>query len=123
MQVEMDESQLNMLLNGIQQLVMAQTTLTQAMNQTATGAGTATATATPGAALFNSLPVSIPTCKGQTKENVVAWQLQVQNVFHAKGITNEPLKVHYAATGLQDTALHWYLNKVKEAGDNAPYDN
>jgi hypothetical protein len=65
------------------------------------------------------ISVKIPTFKGAPKDNVMTWMLQVQNLFNAQGIKDEQKKIYYAATGFEDAALHWYLNKVAaaKAGD------
>ena len=41
--------------------------------------------------------------------------LQVQNLFNAQGIEDDQKKIYYAATGFEEAALHWYLNKVAAA--------
>jgi hypothetical protein len=66
------------------------------------------------------IAVRIPTYKGKPEENVMTWMLQVQNLFLAQGIQDEQQRIHYAATGFEDAALHWYLNRVKatEEGEN-----
>ncbi|CAG8796265.1 284_t:CDS:1, partial [Cetraspora pellucida] len=48
----------------------------------------------------------------EPNENIVAWLLQIQTIFLAQGLTDEPTQVHYATTGLKNAALHWYLNRV-----------
>jgi len=68
------------------------------------------------------ISVQIPPFKGETKENVVAWLLQVQNVLRTQGITDEAAQVNYATTGFKDAALHWYLNKVVGNNNAPPYD-
>jgi hypothetical protein len=69
------------------------------------------APAAPGAPT-PKISVKIPTFKGAPKENVMLWMLQVQNLFNAQGIVNEQTRIHYAATGFEGAALHWYLNLV-----------
>jgi len=74
----------------------------------------------PAPAAHNPTPkiaVKIPTFKGAPKENVMTWMLQVQNVFKAQGIEDEQKRICYAATGFEDAALQWYLNKVAAAND------
>jgi Retrotransposon gag protein. len=61
------------------------------------------------------ISVRIPMFKGAPKENIITWMLQVQNLFAAQGIEDEQKKICYAATGFEDAALHWYLNKVATA--------
>ena len=63
------------------------------------------------------ISVKIPAFKGAPKENIMTWMLQVQNLFAAQGIVDEQKKICYAATGFEDAALHWYLNKVAAAND------
>jgi retrotransposon gag protein len=60
------------------------------------------------------ISIKIPTYKGEPNENVVVWLRQVKNIFHAQGIKDEGNMIHYAATGLEDAALHWFVNKVKD---------
>src|SRR6185369_8311332 len=67
------------------------------------------------------IAVQIPAFRGEPKENVVAWLLQVLTIFRAQGITNESMQVNYATTGLKDAALHWYLNKVVGNNNVPPY--
>jgi hypothetical protein len=67
------------------------------------------------------ISVQIPPFKGESKENVVAWLLQAQNVLRTQGITDEATQVNYATTGLKDAALHWYLNKVVGNNNTPPY--
>jgi hypothetical protein len=59
------------------------------------------------------ISIQIPTYKGEPNENVVVWLRQVKNIFHAQGIKEEGTMIHYAATGLKDAALHWFVNKIK----------
>ena len=66
------------------------------------------------------ISVKIPTYRGKPGENVMTWMLQVQNLFLAQGIEDDQQKIHYAATGFEDAALHWYLNKAKAAGEDQP---
>src|SRR5271170_4638452 len=65
------------------------------------------------------ISVKIPTFKEAPKENVMLWMLQVLNLFNAQGIVNKQTRIHYAATGFEGTALHWYLNLVAAAENNA----
>ena len=67
------------------------------------------------------ISVQIPPFKGESKENVVAWLLQAQNVLSTQGITDEAIQINYATTGLKDAALHWYLNKVVGNNNTPPY--
>jgi hypothetical protein len=67
------------------------------------------------------ISVQIPPFKGESKENVVAWLLQAQNVLRTKGIMDEATQVNYATTRLKDAALHWYLNKVVGNNNTPPY--
>src|SRR3979490_626475 len=78
------------------------------------------APAAPGAPT-SKISVKIPTFKGAPKENIMLWMLQVQNLFNAQGIVNEQTRIHYAATGFEGAALHWYLNLVAAAGNNAAF--
>src|SRR5438477_12240156 len=41
--------------------------------------------------------------------------LQVQNLFVTQEIEDKQKKICYTATGFEDAALHWYLNKVAAA--------
>src|SRR5215213_2249375 len=109
--MEDQSDRFTVLMNAMQQLVASQQNLANAME-----AG--------GNAPNNpKISVRIPIYKGEPKENIVAWLLQVQTVFKAQGITSDAARIHYAATGLEAAALHWYLNKVVAAGENvAPFE-
>src|SRR5271170_1291359 len=61
------------------------------------------------------ISVRISTFKGAPKDNVMTWMLQVQNLFNAQGVEDDQKKIYYAATGFEEAALHWYLNKVAAA--------
>src|SRR5947209_2470822 len=104
---------LNDVVNAIAQLVQAQQQFTQALGQQQPQQQQNNPT---------KLSVQIPTFRGEPKENVVAWLLQMQTVFRAQGITDEPTQVNYATTGLKDATLHWYLNKVVVNNNIPPYD-
>ena len=80
------------------------------------GKGTASSSSSGSSSTSGAkISVKIPTYKGEPNENVVVWLRQVKNIFHAQGILDEGNMVHYAATGLEDAALHWFVNKVKDA--------
>src|SRR5271163_4360500 len=49
--------------------------------------------------------------------------LQVLNLFNAQEIVNDQIRIHYATTGFEGVALHWYLNLVTAAGNNAAFAN
>ncbi len=66
------------------------------------------------------ISIKIPTYKGEPNENVVVWTRQVKNIFHAQNIKDEGTMIHYAATGLEDAALHWFVNKVKDTSTSGP---
>src|SRR5271170_5212780 len=78
------------------------------------------APAAPGAPT-PKISIKIPTFKGVLKENIMFWMLQVLNLFNAQGIVDEQTRIHYAATGFEGTALHWYLNLVAAAGNAAAF--
>ena len=67
------------------------------------------------------ISIKLPTYKGEPKENILVWLLQIQNIFETQGVTTDKAKMHYAATALEDGALHWYLNKVKIAKGQMPH--
>ena len=81
----------------------------------------ANANAPAPAANIPKISVRIPTFKGAPKDNVIIWMLQVQNLFNAQGIVDEPTRIYYAATGFEDAALHWYLNRIAAAGNNVAF--
>jgi len=111
--MEDQPDQFTVLMTAIQQLATSQQNLVNALG---TGGNTPN-TNNP------KISVKIPSYKGEPKENIVAWLLQVQTVFKAQGITNDAARINYAATGLEAAALHWYLNKVVAAGNEAPFDD
>src|SRR6185369_17814013 len=88
---------INDLINALAHLTQSQQQLIQALGQQQNVGNASTSTA--------KIAVQIPAFRGEPKENVVAWLLQVLTIFRAQG-------VNYATTGLKDAALHWYLNKV-----------
>src|SRR5436190_18569793 len=94
-------------------------TFMKAFNDTikALGKGTASGSSSSSSPNVSAprIAVKIPTFKGEPNENVVVWLRQVKNIFYAQGIKNEGPMIHYAATGLEDAALHWFVNKVKDA--------
>ena len=65
------------------------------------------------------ITLRIPTFRGEPGENVEVWLRQTKNVLRAQGITNEGKMIHYAATGFEDAALHWFVNKVKDSTTSA----
>ncbi len=106
---------INNLITALTHLTQSQQQLVQALGQQGQhNAGNAPA---PTA----KISVQIPMFRGEPKENVVAWLLQVLTVFRAQGITDEPMQVNYATTGLKESALHWYLNKVVGNNNVPPY--
>ena len=66
------------------------------------------------------ISVKLPVYKGEPKENILVWLLQIQNVFETQGIATKQAKIQYATTALEDGALHWYLNKVKAGQGQLP---
>ena len=106
---------MNNLINALTHLVQSQQQLTQALGQQQQQQQNAGST--------SRISVKIPSYKGEPKENVVAWLLQVQTIFQAQGINGDTTQINYAATGLEAAALHWYLNRVMAAGDQAPFAN
>src|SRR5437763_5618307 len=107
-------SEMNNLINALTHLVQSQQQLTQALGQQQQQ---------QNAGSTSRISVKIPSYKGEPKENVVAWLLQVQTIFQAQGINGDTTQINYAATGLEAAALHWYLNRVMAAGDQAPFAN
>ena len=65
----------------------------------------------------SKISVKIPTYRAASEENVMTWMLQCLNIFEAQGLKNEQARIHYAATGFEGAALHWYLNRVQAAKD------
>ena len=69
------------------------------------------------------LSTKLPIYKGEPGENILMWALQINSVFIAQSITEERQQVAYAATALEEAALHWYLNQCQANGGPAPWDN
>ena len=69
------------------------------------------------------LSTKLPTYKGVPGENILMWALQINSIFIAQSITDERQQVAYAATALEEAALHWYLNQCQANGGPAPWDN
>ena len=103
-------------MSDVDKLVAALTQLTQAMSQQQPQ--TQQQNLPP---IVPKISVQIPPFTGESKENVVAWLLQVQNVMVTQGITTETAQINYATTGFRDAALHWYLNKVVANNNTPPY--
>jgi len=61
------------------------------------------------------ISIKIPTYKGEPNENVIVWLQQTKNIFHAQDIINKRTMTHYTTTGLENAALHWFVNKVKNS--------
>src|SRR5919205_2314598 len=59
------------------------------------------------------ISIQIPTFRGDPQENVTAWLLQVETVFDAQGIpaNQTDTRINYAATGMKDAALSWWLQR------------
>ena len=108
---------MNNLVTALQHLAQTQQQLTQALSAQQQQQQQQQQTTTNAA----KISVRIPTFKGEPRENVVAWILQARTVFHAQNITDEAMMVHYATTGLEGAALHWYLNKVIGNNNTTPY--
>src|SRR6185369_8036292 len=108
---------MNNLVTALQHLAQTQQQLTQALSAQQQQQQQQQQTTTNAA----KISVRIPTFKGEPRENVVAWILQVRTVSHAQNITDEAMMVHYATTGLEGAALHWYLNKVIGNNNTTPY--
>ena len=68
------------------------------------------------------ISVKIPTYRGDPKENVMIWLLQVQNLFMAQNLEDEGTQIHYATSGFEGVALYWFLNKVTAAGEEVAFD-
>ena len=66
------------------------------------------------------LSTKLLTYKGEPGENILMWALQINSIFIAKCITDERQQVTYAATALEEAALHWYLNQCQANGGPAP---
>ena len=56
------------------------------------------------------LSTKLLTYKEEPGENILMWALQINSIFIAQSITDERQQVAYAATALEEAALHWYLN-------------
>jgi Retrotransposon gag protein len=65
--------------------------------------------------------LKIPAYRGEPKENVVVWLLQVRNLFRAQGINEDATRIYYAASGFEGAALYWYINKTQAAGNNPAF--
>ena len=108
------------LINAIEQLVNAQNALTlqlgqpQAQQQGQQGGNNLAPT---------KIGVKIPTFKGKPNENIVVWLLQIQTIFLAQGLADEPTQVHYATTGLKNATLYLYLNRVVLNNNQPLFDN
>ena len=105
----MDAEQFNQFMLGISTLVDK---ISQAREQPVTvEAGTPSVVTSPVS--IPRISVKLPVYKGEPKENILVWLLQIQNVLETQGITADEAKIQYAATALEDGALQWYLNKIK----------
>ena len=52
------------------------------------------------------IAVQIPIFKGEPRENVSAWLMQVETIFAAQGIDDAATRCYYASTGMKEAALH-----------------
>nr|CAG8484010.1 2639_t:CDS:2 [Entrophospora candida] len=64
------------------------------------------------------ISVKIPSYKGGSNENVVAW---LQTIFQAQGTNKDTTEINYAVMGSEAAALHWCLNRVMAAGEEASF--
>jgi hypothetical protein len=83
------------------------------------GKGTASSSSSGSSHSTPKISIMLPKYKGEPNENVVVWLRQVKNIFYAQGIKDEGTMIHYAATAFEDAALHWFVNKVKDASGTA----
>ena len=111
------------LVNAIGQLVNAQNTLTQQLGQPQAQQQPQGQQQPGNNPAPTKIGVKIPTFKGEPHENIVAWLLQIQTIFLAQGLADEPTQVHYATTGLKNATLHWYLNRVVTNNNQPPFND
>jgi hypothetical protein len=102
----MNNDQFNQLIAALGQLT------TQLGTPQAQGGNVAPAIASP------RIAVQIPIFKGEPKENVSAWLMQVETIFAAQGINDAATRCYYASTGMKEAALHWYLARMTAHGNN-----
>jgi hypothetical protein len=113
----MNSEQFQQFMTTFVNLVNGQNALTNALQQQHQDAGNPPPNANP----TPKISVKIPTYKGESNENIVVWLLRVQSLFAAQGITDDGTQIYYASTGLEDAAMHWYLNKITAAGNDAAF--
>ncbi|CAG8589158.1 6279_t:CDS:2 [Acaulospora morrowiae] len=65
------------------------------------------------------ISLRIPMFKREARENVHIWLCQTKNILHAQEVTNKGQMIHYATTGFEEAALHWFVNKVKDTTTTA----
>ena len=75
------------------------------------GKGKAGGTSTTAAAA-PKITLRIPMFKEEPGENVEVWLRQTKNILYAQGVDQEGQMIHYAATGFEGPALHWFVNKL-----------
>jgi hypothetical protein len=58
----------------------------------------------------SKISIQIPIFRGDPRESVTAWLLQVETVFDAQGIPADQtdIRINYATTGMRDAALSWW---------------
>ena len=47
--------------------------------------------------------------------------MQCYNIFEVQGVTDDATRIHYAITGFEEAALHWYLRQVRDNDRLCPY--
>ena len=62
----------------------------------------------------SKISLRIPIFKGEPGENVEVWLRQTKNIMRAQNMKDEGQMIHYAATGFEGAALHWFVNKIKD---------
>jgi len=69
------------------------------------------------------LSTKLPMYKEVPGEHILMWVLQINSIFITQSITDEKQQVAYAATALEEAALHWYLNQCQANDGPAPWEN
>ena len=106
-------------------LMEAMTALTLAMNAGGNNENNENNNFNNRGATAPRIAVSIPVFKGEVRENVVAWLMQVETIFAAQNIGDANTRIHYASINMKDAAMHWYLQKIIDHDDaeTLPWDS
>ena len=113
--IAMDKKQFQEFMNNFQTTIKA---LTNSMKNKSKQKDDSFSSSSGPSGSSNNNPkiiIKILSYKGEPNKNIIIQLRQVRNIFHAQELTDEGKIIHYVATGLEDAALHQFINKIKES--------